>query len=504
MRKRLKKYLSLTIVLSIIISVCSCSGPSATATTAAPATTESQATAEAASTSAEGETQATEESISKWEPKLSAEDKAIVEKLGTLTHHTKVTEDSLNWSFDAASGTLTVTGQGPMKDYSKDDPSPAKDYVDSVTRIVVGDGITTIGAYAFYNMMWCENARLPDSVEYIGDYAFMNDSSLEEMPFPKGLREIGDYAFGEVKLHKALVIPEGIEIIGKHAFNSNDFYDNISIPASAYYIAETAFYNSLSLHDFTVAEGNPNYTAKDGVLFSKDLAVLFCYPIYKEEKHYDIPQTVTRIAEGAFEQNYFLKTIHIPASVSEVGDRLFLEFPFMEEYTVDENCPVLKSMDGVLYSKDMKMLYDYPRKKEAEEYTVPASVETIDRYCFDFCDKTKKLYIPGTVKKVDRCAFGFTNGEIYLAKDFVNAEIGDSILYSITTESRMDFSEDYVYTPPEKREPEANPVVYLWTHHDKMTVYYEGSQEEWDAFIEKGSRNLGDTEVICNTPFPGK
>ncbi len=467
-------------------------------------TNAAEADAEAEKETAETDADEAEAAAGKWEPKLSDEDKAILEKLGTLTRHTPVTEDSLSWSFDAASGTLTVSGTGPMKDYSRSDPSPARDYMDAVTRIVVEDGITTIGAYAFYDLYLCANAQLPDSVEYIGDYAFAFDSDLAEIPFPAGLLEIGEYAFAEVKLHKALEIPEGVEIIGRKAFAANDARDTIHIPASACYIAETAFANSLGLHDFTVADGNPNYAAQDGVLYSKDLSVLFCYPIYKEETHFDIPKTVTRIADRAFDQNVFLKTVSIPASVAEVGESIFREFPYMEEYTVDEKCPALASVDGVLYSKDMKILYDYPRCKAADTFTVPAEVEAISGSCFSLCENLKKLYVPGTVKTVERNAFFIAGGELYLTADFVGAEVGDTSLHSVSSEKREDFSEDLTYTPPAQREPDADPVVVPWKNYDKMTVFFEGTQEQWDAFVDEAGLYLGDTEVICDTPYPGE
>lgn len=501
----MKKTILGVLSISIITCLASCSAPDQTSKATASAVETTSATtdsiaAETPSTAAATGTQTTAPEKS-WEPKLSEEDRAIIEKLGTLTHHTPVTEDSLNWSFDASSGTLTVSGQGPMKDYSKDNPSPAQEYADKVTRIVVGDGVTTIGSYAFYNMLSCVNAKLPDSVEYIGDYAFADDCYLEEIPFPTALREIGDHAFSEVKLHKPLVIPEGVEIIGNRAFVSNDCYDTISIPASAYYIAETAFCTSLGVHEFTVADANPNYTAKDGVLFSKDMSVLLCYPIYKDENHYDIPQTVRRIAEEAFKQNYFLKTVSIPASVSKFGDGLFLQFPYMKEYNVDPDCPVLTSVDGILYSKDMKTLYDYPCNKAGDEFTVPASVDTLANSCLSFCGNLKKLYVPGTVKTVERNAFGFYDGELYLTENFVNAEVEYTSLYCLT-EQVLDFTNDLVYTPPAKRESGADPVTFSEKQHDKMKVYYEGTQEQWDTFVGKAGLFLGDTEVICNTPFP--
>ena len=494
--KYIRKIISLFLIVLLLLIMASCgSTPQENGTVPAPASadnTEKEAEAE----------QPAETAPVKWEPQLSEEDRAILAELGTLTHHTPVTEDNLTRSFDPSTGTLTISGTGPMKDYSRDDPSPVQDYRESVKRIVVADGITTVGAYALWNLTWCESVQLPDSVEYIGEWAFANDYNIADVPFPANLREIADHGFADIMGHKPLVIPEGVEIIGKSAFVSNVFYDTISIPASAYYIEETAFANSLSVHDYIVADGNPNYTSVDGVLFSSDMSVLIDYPIYKEEPHYEIPDTVTRIGDRAFTQTYFLKSISIPASVTEFGEDFFWTLITIEEYNVDENSPILKSVDGILYSKDMKILYDYPCRKAADVYTVPESVETIAENCFLCCSRLEKLVIPGTVKTVGDYAFCKFYGEIYLAEDYVNMDVGSGALYSITTDVEFDYTTEYTYTPPSQRDPDAEPIGNYWKHVDATTVYYEGTQAQWDEFVERTEAYLDDTVVICDTPLP--
>ena len=144
--KTAKKILSLLLILALLLGTAACGSgsPSQGGGTVPPAPDASGESSEKPATPSEA--------AQPWAPQLSDEDRAIVEKLGTLTHQSLVTEDSLSWSFDSSSGTLTVSGSGPMKDYSRDDPSPAQEYGEAVTRIVVEDGITTVGAYAFCNL----------------------------------------------------------------------------------------------------------------------------------------------------------------------------------------------------------------------------------------------------------------------------------------------------------------------------------------------------------------
>jgi hypothetical protein len=72
----------------------------------------------------------------------------------------------------------------------------------------------------------------------------------------------------------------------------------------------------------------------------------------------------------------------------------------LTKYSVSSENPYYTEKDGVLFSKDMKTLYDYPVGKEATEYTVPTGVTSIEYGAFSNCLKLKKLVIPATVTKI--------------------------------------------------------------------------------------------------------
>ena len=62
---------------------------------------------------------------------------------------------SVTWSYDADAKTLTIRGKGAMKDYgltSNIAPWREQSYVNDITKVVIGDGVTAIGSYAFYKM----------------------------------------------------------------------------------------------------------------------------------------------------------------------------------------------------------------------------------------------------------------------------------------------------------------------------------------------------------------
>ena len=139
------------------------------------------------------------------------------------------TQGDLTWSLTG--GVLSVSGSGPIPDYTDENMAPWYYVASGVNRILVGDGITEIGNLAFYG---CENAdlaRLPASVTRIGDRAFKNCCRLSQLGRPAGLVEIGEAAFESCTALKALALPDGLRTIGHYAFTRAGL-TSVTIPAS--------------------------------------------------------------------------------------------------------------------------------------------------------------------------------------------------------------------------------------------------------------------------------
>ena len=118
-------------------------------------------------------------------------------------------EDNLTWTL-GEDGTLIISGTGAMKDYDyNNNPSPANQKKGSVKKVVIKDGVTSIGKDAFKN---CSNLKsitildsvtsitIPDSVTRIGDFAFSGCSSLTSITIPDSVTSIGESAFSYCSL----------------------------------------------------------------------------------------------------------------------------------------------------------------------------------------------------------------------------------------------------------------------------------------------------------------
>ncbi len=105
----------------------------------------------------------------------------------------------LAWSL-LDTGTLTITGTGAMEGYSiypneEEIMSPWTDSMQNIQKLIVGDGVTTIGTYAFTNATRLAEIVLPESLTTIGAGAFGNCTALTSVTIPAGVNSIEDAAF---------------------------------------------------------------------------------------------------------------------------------------------------------------------------------------------------------------------------------------------------------------------------------------------------------------------
>ena len=196
-------------------------------------------------------------------------------------------EDNLTWKL-YADGTLNISGKGAMKDYNSDDnPSPASQKKDSVKKVVIEDGVTSIGDSAFSYCSSLTNITIPDSVTSIGDSAFSGCWDLTSITIPDSVTTIGESAFYGCSSLTSITIPDGVTSIGYGAFSSCRSLTSITIPDSVTSIGNSSFSYCISLTSIT------------------------------------IPNSVTSIGAYAFSNCWYLTSITIPDSVTSIGKSAF-------------------------------------------------------------------------------------------------------------------------------------------------------------------------------------
>ena len=160
-------------------------------------------------------------------------------------------EDNLTWTL-TADGTLTISGEGAMKDYNSDDnPSPVYNNSD-VKKIVIEDDVTSIGDAAFFHCRSLKSITIPDSVTSIGKDAFEACNSLSSITLSNNITSIGDFAFHGCPL-TSITLPDSVTSIGYAAFHSCSNLKSITIPDSVTSIESAVFYNCTSLKTISLS-----------------------------------------------------------------------------------------------------------------------------------------------------------------------------------------------------------------------------------------------------------
>ena len=161
-------------------------------------------------------------------------------------------EGNLTWKLDA-DGTLTISGTGAMKNYdSKKNRNPVYNN-SNVKTVVIEDGVTSIGNYAFTYCVSLTSITIPDSVTSIGYYAFFYCKSLTSITIPDSVTSIGNYAFFYCRNLTSITIPDSVTSIGNDAFSNCRSLTSITIPDSVTSIGNDAFYGCSSLQTISLS-----------------------------------------------------------------------------------------------------------------------------------------------------------------------------------------------------------------------------------------------------------
>ncbi|MFR8012121.1 MAG: leucine-rich repeat protein [Clostridia bacterium] len=330
----------------------------------------------------------------------------------------------------------------------------------SLTNITIPSGVTSIGYSAFRECDSLTNITIPSSVTSIGDSAFEDCGSLIEIEIPSGVTSIGDSVFRNCYSLTNITIPSGVTSIGDHAFWCCHFLTNITIPSGVTSIGDHAFLSCYSLTNITIPSGVTsiedgtfwscysltNITIPSGVTSIGDSAFSSCNSL----TNITIPSGVTSIGDSAFEGCESLANIIIPNNVENIGKKALAGCNSLTDIKVGLNNPYYSDINGVLYSKDKTILYQYPSGKKDNQYTIPSGVTSIRHSAFQECYSLTNITIPSGVTSIGDTAF-------WECDSLTNITIPSSV---------------------------TSMGVWAFSFCDSLTdIYYEGSEDEWNSIF---------------------
>ena len=286
--------------------------------------------------------------------------------------------------------------------------------------------VTSITVGAFAKAPDLKKIKLPaglDKVEDIGWPSIAGTPSLEAFVmdagnakyevvngvlFTKGPKKLLLYPQG--KPGETYTVPAGVEeitsygIAGNPYLTSIDLKDVTKVKISALVnlpnlktitipknlkkegLTEGAFEGCSSLEAYKVAEGNPDFSADNGVLFSKNKDILYFYPIAKSDATYNIPPTVKVIADKAFQGASKLTSLVIPTSVEEINSQAFRQNYRLASVKFCEPSNLRKLAN-----------YSFWTCSSLKEVTLPSSITNIGK-AFLACDSLETINVPANAK----------------------------------------------------------------------------------------------------------
>ncbi len=163
--------------------------------------------------------------------------------------------NSVTWTYDRDSDTLTISGNGAMADYTAfvSNRAPWYNYWTTIESIVIENGVTKIGNYAFHEAR-ATNVTIPASVTAIGEHAFDYCDKLESITIPDSVETIGSYAFKKCIALKSIAIPNSVTTIGEGAFNNCSALESVTLSNSITSINQRTFSYCEALTDITIPE----------------------------------------------------------------------------------------------------------------------------------------------------------------------------------------------------------------------------------------------------------
>lgn len=338
------------------------------------------------------------------------------------------------------------------------------------TTFTIPEGVTEIGARAFYESTGLQNIILPYTLKTIGERVFYNLTSLTSVTFREGLESIGEYAFYQCNL-QSIYLPSTVSSIGAAVFSNNNNLRTIIVST------DNAVYDSRN--DCNAIIETVTNTLISGC----------CYTV--------IPNTVEVIGNGAFmycNNDTVFSDIVLPSSVRKIDENAF------------NSCYSIRSINLENVTELGKLAFFLCR--ELVDVSLGEGLTEIPNECFEYCWKLSSVKFPSTLQTIGTSAFYNCQ-----ANEFVSIDLSNTVIRTIgnrafegcyhietiklpatieslgvaTFENCQDVSEIFIN---KNVPPTVDAVTHrTWGYYDAANTVTGSEAESLTLYIKSGSRS---------------
>ena len=294
-------------------------------------------------------------------------------------------ELTYNTSYEAKwnNSTTTYSNRSPFRNHP------------TLKKATIGEDITYVYNFLFYNDKYLEEVNIPATSETIGQYTFYGCESLKSIAIPASVTSIKNWAFAGCTRLTSFTIPGTLNSIDNYAF------------ANCVNLKEIIFEKGLDVNKVKLTLG---YGANDGPGYG-----LF----------YDCPiESVDLQRELTYYTSYEAKWNNSTTTYSNRSP--FRNHPTLKKATIGEDITYVYNF---LFYND----------KYLEEVNIPATSETIGQYTFYGCESLKSIAIPASVTSINNWAFAGCTGLTSFTIPGTLNSIGNYAFANCTGISRLIF-----------------------------------------------------------------
>ena len=402
-----------------------------------------------------------------------------------------------NVTYTLTDGVLTISGSGPMADYASASEAPWYSQRESIVRIVIEDGVTTIGDRAFYNCTSLLQVQIGQNVQTIGTYAFRGCAKLTEITLPDSITELKDSAFRLCSDLANITMLGNAPVVGSYVFTDCaadikiQYYEDrtgydvspwtthsltvihigqwvIDTPATC--TQEGSRHMTCTVCGETITETIPSHNYVNGVctlcgeektLYSGTCGANVNWKLnalgkliisgtgsmtnysydsapwcaYREQiKSAIIQNGVTYIGRYAFYDCSSLTSITIPDSVTSIGSSAFHNCSSLTGVYISD----IAAWCNVSFSSSTSNPLYYAKNlylngELVTELVIPDNMTSIGNYTFSGCSSLTSITIPESVTSIGDLAFYYCSSLTSITIPESVTSIGSSAFYYCTS-----------------------------------------------------------------------
>ena len=428
--------------------------------------------------------------------------------------------------------TIIVTSGGRIEDHAFSN-SPY------LTTVSLADSVTYIGIHAFSDCPLLTSVELGNNVSFLSESAFTNSDSIvynqygnayylgnSENPYCVLVKAVSDdittvaihpdtvtlaeKAFYSCKSISEFTVPDSVKYINGFMFNNSSLL-YVTIGSGVTQIDQRAFSYCGSLESITVSPDNTAFCDVNGVLFSKDMTKLLCFPRGNHLTSYVIPYGVVEISDNAFYYSTELVSLTIPESTVRIGSNAFISCIALKEligfehirYIGESAFAFCNSLTDVTIGNDIEFIGRYAFRDTAIIYNeydnayylgnadnpylvlvkaisgditsclIHPDTKVIAGDAFSLCSKITEITIPAGVTSIGDWAFSGCSS-------LVSVEIPEGVSCLMENVFADCTSLESVVIPASV---DTIDSLAFYGSDKISTVFYKGTAEEWDGIV---------------------